>query len=69
MAIAEQFEAKPMEGLYIFYNRARNRLKLLVWHYNGFMMLYKRLERGQFPFQFSEVGKILLEEKQLQDYC
>jgi transposase len=65
--IKEYFEASPQEGLYIFYNRSRNRLKMLVWHYNGFLLLYKRLEKGRFPFGFSaEPGKTLIAEKQLQ---
>src|SRR5256885_15906758 len=65
--IQEYFGTKPQEGFYIFYNRARNRIKMLVWHYNGFMLLYKRLERGHFPFCFAaEPDKQLLSEEQLQ---
>jgi transposase len=65
--ILEYFEAQPQEGLYVFYNVRRNRLKLLVWHHNGFMLLYKRLEHSRFPFNFSTVpGRILIQEKQLQ---
>ncbi len=66
-AVIENFGLKPQDGLYVFYNKRRNRLKLLVWHYNGFVLLYKRLEKGKFPFQFSsQPGKIALQEKQLQ---
>lgn len=66
-SIVEYFKSKPQEGLYVFYNAKRNRLKLLVWHHNGFMLLYKRLERGRFPFRFStDFKKTLIEEKQLQ---
>jgi transposase len=65
--VIESFGAKPQEGLYVFYNKRRNRLKLLVWHYNGFVLLYKRLEKGKFPFEFSaHPSKIALQEKQLQ---
>lgn len=35
-------------GIYIFYNKARNKLKILGWHGNGFVLLYKRLETGHF---------------------
>jgi transposase len=65
--IQETFREKAQEGLYVFYNSARNRLKLLLWHYNGFLLIYKRKERGRFPFQFSsEAGKQLLTDKQLE---
>lgn len=36
------------ESIYVFYNKARNKLKILGWHGNGFILLYKRLERGRF---------------------
>ena len=35
-------------GIYLFRNRQRNKLKLLTWDRNGFFMGYKRLERGKF---------------------
>ncbi len=65
--IQEYYGTNPQKGFYIFYNRARNRLKMLVWHYNGFMLLYKRIERGRLPYRFSsQPGKQLLTEQQLQ---
>jgi transposase len=39
----------PMSGhLFCFLNRRRNRIKLLVWDRTGYLLLYKRLERGTF---------------------
>ncbi len=43
------------EGIYLFYNSHRDKVKCLTWHKNGFMLLYKRLEKGR--FDFSEMGK------------
>lgn len=33
------------DAIYIFFNRARDKLKILSWHKNGFMLIYKRFER------------------------
>jgi transposase len=39
----------PMSGhLICFLNRRKNRIKLLVWDRTGYLLLYKRLERGTF---------------------
>jgi len=39
----------PLDGsVYLFINRRRDRMKMLVWESGGFMLYYKRLERGTF---------------------
>jgi len=39
----------PLSGdVFIFINRRRNLLKLLVWDQSGFVIYYKRLESGTF---------------------
>lgn len=39
----------PLDGsAYIFMNASRNRIKILNWDGDGFMMYYKRLEKGTF---------------------
>jgi len=37
-------------SLYAFTNRGRDKLKLLVWHLNGYWVLYKRLEKQRFSW-------------------
>jgi transposase len=53
------------EGVYIFYNRDRKKLKILTWHKNGFAVIYKRLEQGCFKLYKSEQGLLTLDERQL----
>lgn len=46
-AIAED----PLSGhLFVFCNRRRDRLKILLWEESGFWLLAKRLERGTFAW-------------------
>ncbi len=40
---------EPLTGhVFCFLNRRRNRIKLLVWDRTGYLIVYKRLERGTF---------------------
>jgi len=39
----------PLNGdLFVFFNKRRDRIKLLVWQHTGFWLFYKRLECGTF---------------------
>jgi transposase len=39
----------PLSGdIYVFINRRRDRIKLLLWDRGGFWIFYKRLESGTF---------------------
>jgi len=47
--ITNDLRGNPTNGdVYIFINRRRDRMKLLLWEQTGFWLFYKRLEKGTF---------------------
>jgi transposase len=49
--VRQQFQADPLSGqLFVFHNKRADRVKLLYWDDDGFVILYKRLEEGTFRF-------------------
>lgn len=67
MRVIQDFEANPQQGVFVFYNRTHDKLKLLCWHHTGFILLYKRLERGRFHVISDPTKKtISIDEKQVR---
>ena len=52
-------------NLFIFTNKARDKIKLLLWERNGFWLMYKRLVKQKFhwPNWFEDETLVLNEEQ------
>lgn len=58
--VRNEMNRNPVDGaVYLFINRRRDRMKMLVWESGGFMLYYKRLERGTFELPTSKNNKLL----------
>ncbi|MFI5301445.1 MAG: IS66 family insertion sequence element accessory protein TnpB [Polyangiales bacterium] len=55
--VRERYRADPYSGeLYMFFGRRRDRVKILFFSAGGFVLYYKRLERGRFTMPEVPVG-------------
>ena len=64
--IGNEIGLKSEDGIYVFRNRSRDKIKIVMWDRNGFVMGYKRLERGRFDFPTDEEEIIKMDLTQLE---
>lgn len=47
--VVEEFKHNPQSGnLFLFFNKTKDKVKILWWDNNGFILHYKRLEKHRF---------------------
>jgi len=64
-----QLQLNALSGaVFIFFNKKRNQVKLLVWEGDGFAMYYKRLEKGTYelPAMVGNNSSASINVRQLQ---
>lgn len=65
-AVIEALGANPLEGhLFLFRGRRADRIKALIWDRNGFVVWYKRLERGKYRWPSPDAASIEISEAEL----
>jgi len=67
--VATEFDRNPADRcLYVFTNKGRDKIKLLIWHLNGYWLLYKRCQKQRFQWpDWFDGNTLVLTQAQL-DY-
>jgi transposase len=64
--VSHELGRNPVSGeVFIFLNRPRNMIKLLHWESGGFVLYYKRLEKGTFTPPLLQAGKTAINWSEL----
>ena len=64
--VERRFGDDPMTGhVFVFMNRTQTGLKLLYWSHGGFVLTYKRLEKGRFSVPVARGTRVQLTAAQL----
>jgi transposase len=65
--VRQQLQGDPLSGqLFVFRNKRADRIKLLYWDEDGFVILYKRLEAGTFRFPRADAAGVEIRAADLQ---
>jgi transposase len=65
--VRQQLKGDPLSGqLFVFRNKRADRVKLLYWDEDGFVIVYKRLEAGTFRFPDAEAASVQIRAADLQ---
>lgn len=66
LLVHDRMQHDPADGsMYVFWNKSRNKLKILQWDRDGFWLHYKNLAKGKFIIPASENDTSTLTGKNL----
>ena len=58
-AVEQLFPGELLTGaLFIFLNRRKDHIKVLFWDKDGFVIWFKRLEKGSFPWKWGSQASL-----------
>ena len=60
--VSEHDEVELKQGIFVFYNKQATKVKIILWHKNGFIMLYKCIANGKFLFEADESNTVKINE-------
>jgi transposase len=65
--VRSQFGEDPLSGsMYVFFSRRGDRVRVLYWDRDGYVLIMKRLEKGTFKAPWSsERGHVVIEGAEL----
>lgn len=65
VGLIQKENKSPTQGIYLFINKRRDKLKCLCWHKNGFLVLWKELEQGHFSLSGKKARQhVMLTERE-----
>ena len=66
-AVEQSLKLNPNDGhLFVFVGKRRDRLKILFWDRNGYVVYFKRLERGRFQLPAVDESRTKVEMEPVQ---
>ncbi len=65
--VRSQFAEDPLCGtMYVFFSRRADRVRILYWDRDGYVLIMKRLEKGNFKTPWrADLGRVIIEGAEL----
>lgn len=65
--VGDEFNEDPQSGhLFLFFNKSKDKVKIVFWDQTGFVLHYKRMEKHRFHMPKLEgINKLIITEVQL----
>ena len=65
--VRSQFAEDPLSGtMFVFFSRRADRVRVLYWDRDGYVLIMKRLEKGTYRLPWSaESGRVVIEAAEL----